>query len=34
MVGIEAGIPNLPKHDIRLGDITVSIPQDNHPGVV
>lgn len=34
MVGIEAGIPNFPKHDIRLGDITVSVPQDNHPGVV
>ncbi|OJJ89327.1 uncharacterized protein ASPGLDRAFT_1489893 [Aspergillus glaucus CBS 516.65] len=34
MVGIEAGIPNLPKQDIRLGHITVSIPQDNHSGVV
>ncbi|EED23321.1 G-protein beta WD-40 repeats containing protein, putative [Talaromyces stipitatus ATCC 10500] len=34
MVGIGAGIPNLPKVDIRLGDIVVSIPQNNHPGVI
>lgn len=34
MVGIGAGIPNLPTHDIRLGDIAVSIPRDNHPGVI
>lgn len=34
MVGIGAGIPNYPKHDIRLGDIAVSIPQDSHPGVI
>jgi nucleoside phosphorylase len=34
MVGIGAGIPRLPKHDIRLGDLAVSIPQDGHPGVV
>lgn len=34
MVGIGAGIPSLPKRDIRLGDIAVSIPQDNHPGVI
>ncbi|KAL2009615.1 hypothetical protein VTN00DRAFT_5422 [Thermoascus crustaceus] len=34
MVGIGAGIPSLPRRDIRLGDIAVSIPQDNHPGVV
>lgn len=34
MVGIGAGIPNLPKRDIRLGDIAVSIPRDNHPGVL
>ena len=32
MVGIGAGIPS--KYDIRLGDIAVSIPRDNHPGVV
>jgi nucleoside phosphorylase len=34
MVGIGAGIPSLPKCDIRLGDIAVSIPRDNHPGVI
>ncbi|KAF5855181.1 hypothetical protein ETB97_009747, partial [Aspergillus alliaceus] len=34
MVGIGAGIPNLPKHDIRLGDLAISIPQDGHPGVI
>jgi nucleoside phosphorylase len=34
MVGIGAGIPSLPKRDIRLGDIAVSIPQDDHPGVI
>ncbi|KAB8236407.1 purine and uridine phosphorylase [Aspergillus alliaceus] len=34
MVGIGAGIPNLPKHDIRLGDIAVSIPQGTHAGVI
>ncbi|KAH0551748.1 hypothetical protein GP486_007034 [Trichoglossum hirsutum] len=34
MVGIGAGIPRLPKCDIRLGDIAVSIPRDNHPGVL
>lgn len=34
MVGIGAGIPSLPKRDIRLGDIAVSIPRDNHPGVL
>jgi nucleoside phosphorylase len=34
MVGIGAGIPSLPKHDIRLGDIAVSIPGDNYPGVL
>lgn len=33
MVGIGAGIPS-DKHDIRLGDVAVSIPQDNHPGVL
>ncbi|ETS84698.1 hypothetical protein PFICI_02723 [Pestalotiopsis fici W106-1] len=33
MVGIGAGIPsnNL---DIRLGDIAISVPRDDHPGVV
>lgn len=34
MVGIGAGIPRFPKHDIRLGDLVVSISQDGHPGVV
>ncbi|KAE8342696.1 hypothetical protein BDV24DRAFT_162228 [Aspergillus arachidicola] len=34
MVGIGAGIPNPPSRDIRLGDIAVSIPQHNHPGVI
>ncbi|KAB8255441.1 hypothetical protein BDV32DRAFT_130723 [Aspergillus pseudonomiae] len=34
MVGIGAGIPSLPKHDIRLGDLAISIPQDGHPGVI
>jgi nucleoside phosphorylase len=34
MIGIGAGIPRFPKHDIRLGDIAVSIPRDNHPGVL
>lgn len=33
MVGIGAGIPSS-KNDIRLGDIAVSIPRDNHPGVI
>ncbi|RAL08534.1 5'-methylthioadenosine/S-adenosylhomocysteine nucleosidase family protein [Aspergillus homomorphus CBS 101889] len=34
MVGIGAGIPTLPKRDIRLGDVVVGIPQDDHPGVL
>jgi len=34
MVGIGAGIPGLPRRDIRLGDIAVSIPKDGHPGVL
>ncbi|VUC29466.1 unnamed protein product [Clonostachys rosea] len=34
MVGIGAGIPNPPKRDIRLGDVAVGIPGDNHPGVL
>uniref|UniRef100_A0A0B7KI71 Uncharacterized protein n=1 Tax=Bionectria ochroleuca TaxID=29856 RepID=A0A0B7KI71_BIOOC len=33
MVGIGAGIPSA-KRDIRLGDIAVSIPRDDHPGVI
>jgi nucleoside phosphorylase len=33
MVGIGAGIPS-PTHDIRLGDLAISIPKDGHPGVV
>lgn len=34
MVGIGAGIPNPPGRDIRLGDIAISVPQDNHPGLI
>lgn len=34
MIGIGAGIPNFPKRDIRLGDIAISIPRDNHSGVL
>lgn len=34
MVGIGAGIPSLPNHDIRLGDIAVSVPEGNNPGVI
>lgn len=34
LVGTGTGIPDPPKYDIRLGDIVVSVPQDNHPGVV
>ncbi|KAK8052793.1 hypothetical protein PG996_012094 [Apiospora saccharicola] len=33
MVGIGAGIPS-DKLDIRLGDVAVSVPNDNHPGVI
>lgn len=32
MVGIGGGVPT--RHDIRLGDIVVSIPQDGHGGVL
>ncbi|CAG8941374.1 unnamed protein product [Penicillium salamii] len=32
MVGIGGGIPR-PKHDIKLGDIVVSVPTDASPGV-
>ncbi|RAH68724.1 5'-methylthioadenosine/S-adenosylhomocysteine nucleosidase family protein [Aspergillus aculeatinus CBS 121060] len=32
MVGIGAGIPG--KRDIRLGDVAVGVPRENHPGVV
>ncbi|KUL85988.1 hypothetical protein ZTR_06532 [Talaromyces verruculosus] len=34
LVGTGTGISDPPKYDIRLGDIVVSVPQDNHPGVV
>ncbi|KAF5858596.1 hypothetical protein ETB97_003989 [Aspergillus alliaceus] len=34
MVGIGAGIPSIPKYDIRLGDLAISIPQDGHSGVI
>jgi nucleoside phosphorylase len=33
MVGIGAGIPS-PTHDIRLGDLAISIPKDGHSGVL
>lgn len=34
-MGLRPAIPNLPKHGIRLGDITVSILQDSsHAGVI
>ncbi|KAK8065228.1 hypothetical protein PG997_011975 [Apiospora hydei] len=33
LVGIGAGIPS-DKVDIRLGDVAISVPRDNHPGVV
>jgi nucleoside phosphorylase len=33
MVGIGAGIPSN-KLDIRLGDIAISAPRDDHPGVI
>ncbi|RAH51146.1 5'-methylthioadenosine/S-adenosylhomocysteine nucleosidase family protein [Aspergillus brunneoviolaceus CBS 621.78] len=32
MVGIGAGIPG--QRDIRLGDVAVGVPRENHPGVV
>ncbi|KAL4879454.1 hypothetical protein BJY04DRAFT_220050 [Aspergillus karnatakaensis] len=34
MVGIGAGIPKIPIHDIHLGDIAVSVPREDHPGVI
>jgi hypothetical protein len=34
LVGTGTGIPDLPRHDIRPGDIVVSVPRDNHPGVM
>ncbi|KAH7121183.1 hypothetical protein B0J11DRAFT_59184 [Dendryphion nanum] len=34
MVGIGAGIPCFPRRDIRLGDVAVSVPQNDHPGVL
>jgi hypothetical protein len=33
-LGLRPAIPNLPKHDIRLGDIAVSILQDSHASVI
>ncbi|KAM0489493.1 hypothetical protein ACHAP8_012518 [Fusarium lateritium] len=33
LIGIGGGIPGADA-DIRLGDVAVSIPQDNHPGVI
>jgi nucleoside phosphorylase len=34
MVGIGGGAPNLPNHDIRLGDVVVSSPQNGDGGVL
>ncbi|KAK3338418.1 purine and uridine phosphorylase [Neurospora tetraspora] len=34
MVGIGGGIPNIQDHDVRLGDVVVSVPQETFPGVV
>ncbi|KAH0431468.1 hypothetical protein CcaCcLH18_07084 [Colletotrichum camelliae] len=34
MVGIGAGVPSLVEHDIRLGDVVVSLPSDGHSGVI
>ncbi|KAH7626201.1 nucleoside phosphorylase domain-containing protein [Sordaria sp. MPI-SDFR-AT-0083] len=34
MVGISGGIPNIPDHDVRLGDVVVSVPQQTYGGVV
>ncbi|KAF9636422.1 hypothetical protein BFW01_g7318 [Lasiodiplodia theobromae] len=34
MVGIGAGVPELPNRDIRLGDVVVSKPGDDNGGVV
>lgn len=34
MVGIGGGIPNVLDHDVRLGDVVVSVPQDTYSGVV
>ncbi|KAK1775995.1 hypothetical protein QBC45DRAFT_480219 [Copromyces sp. CBS 386.78] len=34
MVGIGGGIPNILDHDVRLGDVVVSVPQDTYGGVV
>ena len=33
-IGTGGGIPHLPRHDIRLGDIAIGIPGDNHPGIL
>ncbi|KIX02499.1 uncharacterized protein Z518_08440 [Rhinocladiella mackenziei CBS 650.93] len=33
LVGIGGGIPDLPTHDIRLGDVVVSRPGESHGGV-
>lgn len=33
MVGIGGGVPSN-KHDIRLGDVVVSVPSGSHPGVI
>lgn len=34
MVGIGGGVPRLPDHDIRLGDVVVSTPKNGHGGVL
>ncbi|PWY95003.1 purine and uridine phosphorylase [Aspergillus sclerotioniger CBS 115572] len=33
-IGTGGGIPRPPRHDIRLGDIVIGIPGDNHPGIL
>ena len=34
LVGIGGGVPDLPNHDIRLGDVVVSQPEKTSPGVI
>lgn len=33
-VGTGTAIPNAPSGNIRLGDVAVGVPRDNHPGVI
>ena len=34
MVGIAGGVPSVERHDIRLGDVVVSVPERKHSGVI